>query len=79
MIQNEVFHEHDKKFILYFAEKSFSLLRGINWRPPNTLTVFAFKCFINYSHQIMKNIFFTISRFLSQKYADIVKLCSSIL
>ena len=40
MTKNVFFYERHKSLIKYFAEKSFSVLRGVNGLPWSTLKVF---------------------------------------
>ena len=49
------------------ADKSFSVVRGVNEMPPSTLKEIYVKYFILFSHRSWKNIFFFIS-------SDIVKM-----
>ena len=49
-----IFHKREKKIIKHFAEKSFSVFRGLPWAPPNTLKLFSAKCFIIFFSRLRK-------------------------
>ena len=49
-----IFHEQNFFLIKGLAEKGFSVFRGINETPPNTLKLVLAKCSINFSHHSRK-------------------------
>ena len=68
MLENIFFISMKK--IKHFAEKSFSVFGETHKRPLNTIKIFFGKMF--YFFMLMKNTFFIILRFFSQKLADII-------
>ena len=74
MISNVFFISVKKKIITHFpTKKYFSVFRGLPWAPPNTVKLFFGKMFF----MLMKNIYLIISRFVSQNFVDLVKICVS--
>ena len=75
IIDNVFFIRIEEEKIKNVAEKSFSVFVGLTCETFKHTSTFFGKIFNNFFKVPMKNTYYIISRFVSQHFVDLVKIC----